>query len=289
MDIRYRSKDGLELYAKSYGAENAPLTALCMHGLTRNHKDFEPMIDALLAEGLNVRFIAVDVRGRCNSESDQNVENYTPAVYADDMFTLLDHLGVEKAALIGTSMGGIMSMFMMSMAPERILGVVLNDIGPELEQAGLDRISGYVGGNEPKENYEAAARAVADVQRAAFPNYTFDDWLAFAKRTYRERPDGKVELDYDPAIARTIGEVKPTPEIKQAMWALYAQLSAVPLLLVRGEISDLLSAENAERMITEHGNGELVTVSQIGHTPLLNEPDVVAALTKHLKSLEPNV
>ena len=209
MDIYYRSGDGLKLYAKSYGPDDAPVTALCMHGLTRNHKDFEPMINALLESGTNVRFIAVDVRGRGLSERDTNPVNYSPAIYAQDMIALLDHLEIEKVKLVGTSMGGLMSMVLMTMIPHRIDGVVLNDIGPVLQKEGLDRIQNYVGGTLQKDSWEAAAKAVEDVQRSAFPDYTHEDWMAFARRTYRELDDGRVELDYDPEISRTVKEVRP--------------------------------------------------------------------------------
>lgn len=289
MDIRYTSADGLSLYARSYGPDNAPITALCMHGLTRNHKDFEPMIDALLANGLNVRFVAVDVRGRCNSDHDSNLENYTPAVYAADMVTLLDHIGLEKVALIGTSMGGLMSMVMMSMIPDRILGIALNDIGPELDQRGLDRIGNYVGGNTSQPDWDAAGIAVASVQKIAFPDYSHEDWVAFAKRTYRQKEDGSLELDYDPAISRTVKDVRPTPETNAAMWQLFDGLKPVPLLLLRGELTDLLADDIADRMVEVHGNAELVTVPRVGHAPLLDEDEVVTALTKFLKTLEPSV
>ncbi len=289
MDIRYTSNDGLSLYAKSYGADDAPLTALCMHGLTRNHKDFEPMIEALLSAGLNVRFIAVDVRGRCQSDNDTNLENYTPATYAGDMVTLLNHLDIDKVVLIGTSMGGLMSMVMMSMIPDRILGVAMNDIGPELDQRGLDRISGYVGGNTTQPDWDTAGKAVASVQQVAFPDYSHEDWVAFAKRTYRENSDGSLELDYDPAIGRTVSDVKPTPETNALMWQLFNGMKPAPLLLFRGELTDLLAADIAEKMIETHGNAKLVTVPRVGHAPLLDEAEVVSALTSFLKSLEPNV
>lgn len=289
MDIRYTSNDGLSLYAKSYGADDAPLTALCMHGLTRNHKDFEPMIEALLSAGLNVRFIAVDVRGRCQSDNDTNLENYTPATYAGDMVTLLNHLDIDKVVLIGTSMGGLMSMVMMSMIPDRILGVAMNDIGPELDQRGLDRISGYVGGNTTQPDWDTAGKAVASVQQVAFPDYSHEDWVAFAKRTYRENSDGSLELDYDPAIGRTVSDVKPTPETNALMWQLFNGMKPAPLLLFRGELTDLLTADIAEKMIETHGNAKLVTVPRVGHAPLLDEAEVVSALTSFLKSLEPNV
>ena len=141
-DIRHTSSDGLNLYARAYGSEHAPMTVLCMHGLTRNHKDFEPMIEAL---DLPYRFIAVDVRGRGLSDRAPDSSTYTPATYAADMLGLMEHLGLTRVALIGTSMGGLMSMLMVNHAPERFRGIVLNDIGPVPGADGLKRIAAYAG------------------------------------------------------------------------------------------------------------------------------------------------
>lgn len=281
-DIFYRSADGLQLHAKSYGPVDAPMTALCMHGLTRNHKDFEPMIEALED---SVRYIAVDVRGRAKSEWAKNTDTYTPAVYANDMAALLDHLGLDKVVLIGTSMGGLMSMVMATTMPQRLLGIVMNDIGPVVEQAGLDRIAAYANTVEPEDDWEAAAATVERVQGDIFPMLSGDDWMAFAKRTYREMEDGRVILDYDPAITRTVGEIRPDPAVTEQMWQMFAATHAVPLLLIRGEMSDILSHETAERMISEHPDARLVTVPDVGHAPLLDEPDAVLAISSFLKSL----
>lgn len=281
-DILYRSADGLNLHARSYGPSDAPLTALCMHGLTRNHKDFEPMIAAL--DGL-CRFIAVDVRGRGQSERANDPATYTPATYAGDMVSLLDQLGVEKAALIGTSMGGLMSMVMATTIPKRISGIVMNDIGPVVEQAGLDRIAGYANTVAPEESWQAAAETVARVQGDIFPKFTSADWLAFAKRTYRELGDGRVILDYDPEITRTVGEVKPDPETRAQMWQMFEATYAVPLLLIRGVMSDILSPETASEMVTRHPDARLVTVPHVGHAPLLDEPEAVSAISDFFKRL----
>ncbi|WP_300381431.1 alpha/beta hydrolase [Henriciella sp.] len=281
-DIRYRSADGLDLYARSYGPEDAPLAALCMHGLTRNHKDFEPMIAEL--DGL-CRFIAVDVRGRGQSGRAKEPATYTPATYASDMIALLDHLKLDKVALIGTSMGGLMSMVMATTVPQRIRGIVMNDIGPVVEQVGLDRIAGYANTVAPEPSWQAAADTVARVQGDIFPKLTGADWMAFAKRTYREREDGRVILDYDPEITRTVGEVKPDPETRAQMWKMFEAAYAVPLLLIRGEMSDILSPETANEMVTRHPDARLVTVPDVGHAPLLDEPEAVSAISDFLKHL----
>ena len=280
-DIRWTSSDGLKLFARAYGPADAPLTVLCMHGLTRNHKDFEPMISAL---GAKHRFIAVDVRGRGASERDPNPENYSPAVYAGDMIALLDDLGLRSVALIGTSMGGLMSMIMMKMAPERIQGVVLNDVGPVLDKSGLARIARYVSDIVPLQSWQAAADTVAKVQADIFPDYGPDDWMSFAKRTYRELESGEVILDYDPEITRTVGEVQPGLLVRIAMWRLFKSMYSRPLLIIRGETSDILSEKTAAKMVKRHPNAELVTVPRTGHAPILHEPEAVTAIDHFLST-----
>ena len=281
-DIHYKSKDGLSLFAKSYGDPDAALTVLCMHGLTRNHKDFEPMIAGLSG---GHRYIAVDVRGRGRSQRDPDPQRYIPTVYVEDMHVLLDTLGLEKVALIGTSMGGLMAMIMMQVMPERILGTVLNDVGPVLDPAGLARIAGYVGAVEPLSDWDSAAQAAAVAQRDVFPDFGTADWLAFAERTYRETPDGRVVLDYDPAITRTVADVKPTLRMRFAMWRLFAKTKKRPLLVVRGAHSDILLRSTAERMIKRHKTATLVTIPNVGHAPLLNETEALRAIDAFLNQL----
>lgn len=284
-EIRWTSSDGLSLFARAYGPTDAELTVLCMHGLTRNHKDFEPMIHAL---GDRHRFIAVDVRGRGLSDPDPNPKNYSPAIYAGDMIALLDELDIPSAALIGTSMGGLMSMLMMKMAPHRVRAIVLNDVGPVLEKSGLQRIASYASNVAPLASWQDAAAAVASVQSQIFPDYGPNDWLAFAHRTYRELESGQVILDYDPEITRSVGEVKPGMMVRIAMWRLFKGMYARPLLLVRGETSDILSAKTAEKMVKRHPNAELVTVPRVGHAPMLYEPEAVAAIGKFLDAQAAN-
>lgn len=282
--IEYTSKDGLKLYATSRGPSDAALTVLCMHGLTRNAKDFDPLIDALGED--RYRFISVDVRGRARSDRDPNPDNYTPPVYVGDMAVLLDQLGLTRVALIGTSMGGLMSMIMMKAMPERIAGVVLNDIGPALEKAGLQRIAGYVGEIKPLDSWQAAADALAQSQGSAFPGKDNDFWMAFAKRTFRELDDGKVVLDYDPAIADSLKKIKAGAMTKFAMWRLFNGMKRAPLLVVRGEISDLFSAKTAGLMVRRHPDAKEVVVPNVGHAPILNEPEAVSAISAFLSKLE---
>lgn len=283
-EITYNSPDGLELFARLDGPSDARLNVLCMHGLTRNSKDFQPMIDAIGRD--RYRFISVDVRGRARSARDPNPENYAVPTYVGDMAALLGRLGLQKVALIGTSMGGLMSMIMMKAMPERVSGVVLNDVGPRLEPAGLQRIAGYVGAIEPLESWQAAAEAVWHTQESAFPGKDDAFWMAFARRTFREMEDGRVILDYDPAIASSLKKVKAGPITRFAMWRLYKAMYGVPLLVVRGERSDLFSQKTAEKMVSRHPDARLAVVPNVGHAPILDEPEAVSAIAAFLDRLD---
>lgn len=282
-DIGWTSADGLSLYAKAYGPAAAKLNVLCLHGLTRNHKDFEPMIAALPG---HYRFIAVDVRGRGRSAFHPEPNNYSPAIYAKDMGALLDKLGIARVALIGTSMGGLISLLMTRRMPKRIAGVVLNDVGPVVEKAGIARIAGYAGKVRPVTGWESAAEAVKTIQGAAFPDLPEERWTDFARRTYRELPTGEVVLDYDPNIARSLGKVKPGALTNFALWRMFGGLKKTPLLVVRGETSDILSEKTALEMVRRHPDAKLATVPRVGHAPILDEPEAVSAITDFLARLE---
>ncbi|PKP82090.1 MAG: alpha/beta hydrolase [Alphaproteobacteria bacterium HGW-Alphaproteobacteria-18] len=282
-DISWTSADGLTLYAKAYGPEDARLTILCLHGLTRNHQDFEPMIAALPRHH---RYVAVDVRGRGRSAYDPQPENYKPPVYAKDMFALLDKLGVQRAALIGTSMGGLISLLMIRAAPKRVSGIVLNDVGPVVEKSGLARIASYAGKVAPVTDWDSAAAAVKTLQGAAFPDMPEARWMDFARRTYKELPSGEVVLAYDPNIARSLGKVKPGPVTNFVLWRLFGASRKAPLLIVRGETSDILSGDTAEKMARRHPDAQLATVPRVGHAPILDEPEAVAAISDFLSRLE---
>ncbi|MFN3314265.1 MAG: alpha/beta fold hydrolase [Hyphomonas sp.] len=282
-DIGWTSPDGLALYAKAYGPKDARLTVLCLHGLTRNHQDFEPMIAALPG---HFRYVAVDVRGRGRSAYDPQPKNYAPQVYAKDMLALLDHLGVRRAALVGTSMGGLISLLMIRKAPERVAGIVLNDVGPVVEQAGLDRIASYAGKMPPVTDWASAAAAVKTLQGGVFPDMPEDRWMEFARRTYRETPEGAVVPDYDPNIAASLGKVKPGALTNFALWRIFGASKKAPLLVLRGETSDILGAATAEKMVKRHKDARLVTVPRVGHAPLLDESAAVSALTDFLTRLE---
>jgi pimeloyl-ACP methyl ester carboxylesterase len=270
----FESDDGLRLHVRDQGPEDAPLAVLCMHGLTRNGADFEA-----LAARLDDRYrvLAPDVRGRGRSDRDPQPANYDVARYVRDTLGIVDELGLDRPLLAGTSMGGLMAMLMVAERPDAFRGLVLNDIGPVLEPAGLERIQGYVGTVEPLATWEDAARAVQAVNGIAFPHYGFDDWLAFARRTWRERDDGRVEPDYDPAISEAV-KAGSGAAVPPDLWPVFEALRSLPLLVVRGGISDLLSAETVATMRERKPDMEAVEAAGIGHAPMLDEADVVPAL-----------
>ncbi len=280
---RFRSACGrLELFARDYPGEHPGAPALLlMHGLTRNSADFEPMAAWLAGP---YRLIVPDTRGRGLSEADPDPANYRVDVYAADMFALLDDLGIDRAGLIGTSMGGLIAMTMAAIAAtsgtgERIGPVVLNDIGTVIEADGLARIANYVGEASRFADWDAAAAICARINGSAFPGFGPDDWLAFARRICHETADGIV-FSYDPAIAQPMAaEDSGIPEL----WPVWPALDGHPVLVVRGAMSDLLSAATVAEMGCRHaGPFASVDVPGRGHAPLLDEPEVCAAISTFL-------
>ena len=276
-DRFWNSSDGLRLHYRDYAgpADRPPL--LCLPGLTRNARDFEPVADRLAGEW---RVLAVEFRGRGQSQHDPNPANYEPHTYAADVLKLLDQLGIADAVFIGTSLGGIVTMLMSSTDPERIAGALLNDIGPAVEEAGVERLRTYVGKPASWASWAEAAQGAAQRNGVAFPHFTGEQWERFARRLASERPDGSIQADYDMAISQAFAENKGTPDYDP--WPLIEGLEGKPVLIVRGETSDLLSAETANRMLQVLPTAELVTVPGVGHAPVLEEPEAAAGIDRLL-------
>lgn len=263
------SSDEVRLHYRDYpGSDDRRPPILCLAGLTRNARDY-----AAFAERLSPawRVIAVDFRGRGESGYAKDPMSYTPLIYLQDVERLLDELQVPRVIAVGTSLGGIVTMLMAAADRARLAGVVLNDVGPELEPAGLGRIRGYVGKNVFHPTWLHAARALAEANGDVYPDYAIEDWLAMAKRLYRLNPAGRVVLDYDMKIAEPFRV--PGNEAGPDMWRAFDALKGIPLLVVRGERSDILSAATAGAMVARHGDAELVTVARVGHAPTLVEPE----------------
>jgi pimeloyl-ACP methyl ester carboxylesterase len=275
-DRYFTVADGLALHYRDYPGSGARPPLLCLHGLTRNARDFEHFAER---HAPDFRVIVLEFRGRGLSDPDPQPQRYNPLTYSGDVLQLLDHLQIGEAIFVGTSLGGLVTMAVAGLAPQRIAGAILNDIGPELGQAGLDRILSYVGTGARFPSWEAAAAAIAVNQGPSFPAYTTEDWLAMARRNCRER-DGEVAFDYDPAIAEPLRSAAPVPKVD--MWPLLSALAQKPLLVVRGEISALLTEETLTKMRDAAPRAQFVTVPGIGHAPELNEPEAAAAIDRFL-------
>lgn len=283
-DIFYQSSDGLSLYARQYevSAENAARpTLLCMHGLTRNSADFEGFA-SIFKDSFPI--VAVDQRGRGRSAYDSNSANYSPAIYVEDMMTLIDTLQLESIILVGTSMGGLMAMMMAATGDARIKGLVINDIGPEVAPEGLARIQSYVGKTKVVSSWQEAADQAKQINCAAFPDYTEQDWMAFAKRTYTENKEGVPVLAYDAAIAQPI-DASEGQSLSLDLWPLFDLIVDYPMLVVRGELSDILAPDCVQKMQYKKPNLDVVDVPQVGHAPFLDEASVQPKLKKFFDAL----
>ena len=272
----FATADGPRIEFRDYApaATVAGPPVQCMHGLTRNLRDFEELAPMIAALGRRV--ITASQRGRAGSDPDANVERYNPGVYTLDMLALLNHLGVEKAVFVGTSMGGLMTMIAASLDPQRLAGAVFNDVGPELDPAGLARIQTYVGGAGAVTTWAEAAAHCRSINGVAFPKETSERfWLAFARKLFREAAPGRIVLDYDPAIARTVA---PKSKDLVDLWPLFDALRPISTLVVRGQITDILMTSTLEEMRRRKPDLQLAVVPDVGHAPFLTEPAAWAAL-----------
>lgn len=275
--------DGLVLQARDYPPHSAAkrTPVVCLHGLTRNAADFEQLAQRLATRGHRV--IVPDIRGRGRSARDPQPMRYLPATYAADVAGLLDALGIARAVFIGTSMGGIVTLELMMYRPALIAAAVLNDVGPEVSPVGLARIAAYAGQPVVIDSWADARDYVRRINQAAFPQFGEAQWEAFARRTFREDASGKPQLDYDPAIAEPIkaGRLKADPPLA---WALFEALCRErPVLLLRGALSDLVSAQIAAKMQAHAPGLQVAEVPGVGHAPLLDEPAAIAALDEFLQ------
>jgi pimeloyl-ACP methyl ester carboxylesterase len=282
-DVDFRSADGrLRLHVEVRGPRDASLAVLCLHGLTRNGADF-----GFLAQHLSARYrvITADQRGRGKSQWDPDPANYHPGTYVGDMFALLDGLSIDRVALIGTSMGGIMAMIMGASQQGRLRGIVLNDIGPEVPVSGLERLRRSLNDRAPAATWAEAAQQAKRINEIAFPDYVDADWEAFARRTYVEDASARPVAAFDPAILKGLNETDLTA-VPPNLWLHWKQLGSIPILAIRGALSDIISPQILGAMAAQHPDLTVVTVANRGHAPMLDEPAAVAAIDAFLKGLE---
>ena len=282
---RWTSPDGLSLFARDYAAASGParLPVIAIHGLTRNSADFGAIAPLIAQSGRRV--LAVDVRGRGKSDRAPDPMTYQPANYAHDILALMEQAGIARAVFLGTSMGGLITMALAALRSKVIAAAIINDVGPEVAKEGLARIAAYSGQPVDTPTWAEAAAYVKQHNAVAFPHYTDADWDAFARRVFRVGSEGSPELDYDPDIAvpiRAAGAKALVPNL----WPMFGRLTkARPVLLVRGETSDLLSPAIAGKMRKRAPKMDYVEVPGVGHAPMLDEPEAKAAIFPFLGEL----
>ena len=280
-DRHWTSEDGLRLHYRDYPgpADKPPL--ICLPGLTRNARDYEDVAAKLAG---NRRVLCVDFRGRGDSDYAKDPASYVPPIYARDHAALLDQAGIDRFVALGTSLGGLVTMLFAASQPDRVAGAILVDVGPEVSAEGIARIRSYVGQGRSFETWMHAARALQELQAGAYPDYAAADWLRLAKRTMTLGSNGRIVFDYDMKIAEPFanGDNAVPPDL----WPCWNALAGRPLLVLRGEQSDILTPETVARMLDEAPGAELVTVPRVGHAPTLDEPEAVAAIERLLERVD---
>jgi pimeloyl-ACP methyl ester carboxylesterase len=270
--------DGLKLHLRAYGRRlSARLPVLCLAGLSRTAEDFDALAHALAGDAAAPRLVlALDARGRGLSDYDPNPDNYTVAVELGDVIAILAATETVPAVVIGTSRGGLVAMALAAAQPGALAGVVLNDIGPVIEPTGLKRIKGYVGKLPEPKTFAEGADILARLAAAQFPKLEAAEWLALAKRSWREH-DGRLVATYDLALEKTLAAIMPEAQLPP-MWPQFDALRHVPLLTIRGANSDILSAATVAAMTARHPNMEVLEVPDQGHAPLLDDTATIARI-----------
>lgn len=280
---RFSAQDGLGLAYRDYdgGGDGDGVPVLCLAGLTRNGADFHKFASRVCAQR---RVIAFDLRGRGRSDWDPDHSHYAPPTYLGDIGHLLTVTNLHRVVVIGTSLGGMLAMAMGATRPTALAGVVLNDIGPEIDPRGIDRIRGYVGQPVTLRSFEDAAKVMREIYGHTFPDYDDAAWLEQARNSYDVNDDGTLRPNYDPGIATAMREEAGSLD----MWPFFRSLQDVPTVSLRGEISDILAPETVSRMQAEKPDLVTVTVPNRGHVPDLSEPAAVAAIDALLKRVDDN-
>ncbi len=277
-DRFHAALDGLRLHYRDYpGAADRP-PVLCLHGLTRNARDFECVAARL--SGAGWRVIVPDIRGRGLSGWADDPATYALPAYLGDLDALAADAGFDRAVYMGTSMGALLTMLSAAARPGRVAGACLNDIGPEIEREGLERIGGYIGRTQAFARWDAMEDAIRATDAPTFPSYTDADWAIHARRRAREIAPGDIRFDYDPKIATTFSTER--GNAAETLWPLFDALVEVPVLSVRGACSDLFTAGTQAAMGARHNSMDVVAVPDVGHAPSLEEPGAAAALDRLL-------
>jgi pimeloyl-ACP methyl ester carboxylesterase len=280
-DVWLTAADGTRLFALDAGPIEAQATPiLCLPGLTRHHRDFEPVFEQF---SQTRRIVAVDYRGRGKSDFADDPATYNPAIELQDVILLLDQLGLERVAVIGVSRGGIIGMMMANLHAARLAGLMLVDIGPELEIEGLRRIASYAGKERRFVSWDDAADGIATTSHG-FSDVTLAQWKTAAKRIFAER-EGAIVATHDPAIAQSLPDLTSTDSLDIDLWPLTEPLGKIPTALLYGLNSDLLSKRTVDRMRTRIPGLHVQGIAGRGHVPFLDEPESITAITSWLSRI----
>ena len=282
------AQDGLKLHVRSYGSRGAArLPVMCLPGLARTSADFHALAGALAGDAGRPRYVlAMDYRGRGLSDYDRDADNYSLAVELADVLAVLTALGIGSAVFVGTSRGGILAMLLGSRRPAAIAGVVLNDIGPVIDTRGLVRIKSYVGRLPHPKTFEEGAEFLRRLFGPQFPARTPDQWLEHARCMFRDTGGGIVP-DYDPKLARVLQDI----DIERApppLWTEFDSLARVPMMVIRGANSDVLSAATVEAMRARRQQCDTVVVPDQGHAPFLTDAGIIRRIGDFIAACEPS-
>jgi pimeloyl-ACP methyl ester carboxylesterase len=276
------AQDGLRLHVRAYGARaSAALPVVCLPGLARTAADFESLAATLSS---NRQVLAVDYRGRGRSDYDHNPANYNLQVELADVLGVLTAFGVGPAVFIGTSRGGILTMLLAVARPTAIAGCVLNDIGPVIELGGLMRIKSYVGKLPQPASFREAADVLQQRFGSHFPKWSDADWFAFARRTFKEA-NGRIVADYDIKLATILDGITPDHPLPP-LWKEFDALARLPVMVVRGANSDLLSEATVEAMRARRRSLDVVEVADEGHPPRLTDPQTAGRIAAFVASCD---
>ncbi|MCW6510718.1 alpha/beta fold hydrolase [Lichenifustis flavocetrariae] len=277
------SRDGLRLHVREYG-ENAStqLPVVCLPGLSRTAEDFDALARSLAEPGRRV--LALDYRGRGLSDWDREPKNYDLMVESNDIADVLTARDVPRAVFVGTSRGGLHIMLLGALRPAFLAAAVINDIGPVIAPDGLRRIKGYIGKLPQPKDWAEAVDAIKRIAGLHFTSLSDEDWLAYARLTFREQ-DGVLMSRYDPGLIHNLAamDLDAIPEL----WPQFEGLNHIPLLIIRGENSDLLTAPTAEAMLARHPQATLFTVLGQGHAPLLLDAPTIGRIAAFVAHCDP--
>jgi pimeloyl-ACP methyl ester carboxylesterase len=272
-DGYWESADGLKLHYRDWPGRADRPALLCIPGLTRNARDFEPLVAQLAGAW---RVLAVDLRGRGDSDYARDTSTYVPATYVADMIAFVQQVAPGQVVTVGTSLGGIVSVLLANFMPQIFAGMVINDIGPVIEPVGLERIREHVGQGRSYPTWMHAARALKEMNSKIYPDYQVADWLRMAKQLMVITNGGRVGLDYDMRIAEPLEAAGDEPV--GDLWPAFRNLPSVPKLVLRGGLSDLLSAATLKAMKKDMGDTQVVTVKRVGHVPTMVESEARTAI-----------